>query len=332
MLRLLIALRLLADDPVALDWRAPAHCPDAAAVLDELASLTALDGEARVRVTGNTREVGGRFELALRITTTSMSLRRRLTADRCETLGQAAALLIAIALDPLEVASQVAAVSATPQLRPLAEDLPLAIVGPEAVPVPTPRVVVPVRVMPPVRRVRTQGLLRVEGAIDAGATPRVAADVVGVVGLLRPRVRVELHGLYTVRQALQLGGTQVGSLARWAVGARGCGRVVQRRLEVPLCAGIEAGQFLGSGGGITVDRQSPRPPWLALLAGLGLIWSPHPRVGLGVRAELVLAPIRAGFRVGEQVVHTVDPAGVRVGFGIEVRLGDGTGPGRPQPR
>ena len=65
-----------------------------------------------MRVTARTRRLGARFELDLRIT--SMSLRRRLAADACETLGEAAALLIAIAIaiaiDPLEVAAQVASV------------------------------------------------------------------------------------------------------------------------------------------------------------------------------------------------------------------------------
>ena len=67
-----------------------------------------------MRVTARTRRLGARFELDLRIT--SMSRRRRLAADACETLGEAAALLIAIAiaiaLDPLEVAAQVASVPA----------------------------------------------------------------------------------------------------------------------------------------------------------------------------------------------------------------------------
>ena len=65
-----------------------------------------------MRVTARTRRLGACFELDLRIT--SMSLRRRLAADACETLGEAAALLIAIAIaiaiDPLEVAAQVASV------------------------------------------------------------------------------------------------------------------------------------------------------------------------------------------------------------------------------
>lgn len=335
MLRLLVALQLLADGPVALDWRAPDGCPDREAVLAELSELAELDQlevASRVRVTGVTRQVGPRFELDLRITTASMSLRRRLGADGCDTLAGAAALLIAIALDPLEVASQVGTVSATPQPRWPAADVPLAIVGPaspvaSSVPSPVVRAVAP-----PGPRARTQGLLRLEGAIDAGATPGIAGDLGGAAGLLRGWLRLELHGLYTLARPLQLGGAEVGTLARWAVGARVCARLVQGRLEIPLCGGLEGGQLLASGAGITVQRQRARPPWLGLLAGLGLIWSPHPRVGLGVRADLVLAPLRARFSVGDQLVHTVEAAGVRVGLGVEVRLGDGSGRGRPQPR
>jgi len=342
MLRL-VALALGMEGPVALDWRAPAGCPDGQAVLGELAALTEL-GEGpqpRVRVTGSTREVDGRYVLDLQLRTASMSLRRRLAAVDCATLAQAAALLIAIAIDPLEVAAQVGSIEAEPQLRWPGDDLPLALAWPE-------RAVerVPLRVMVPepeerAPRMRVAGLVRVDGAVDAGATPGVAADLAGVVGLLRGRLRLEVHGLYTVPRAIHRGDVAVGTLARWAVGVRGCWRLVQGRLEIPLCGGLEAGQWLAHGAGITVQRQSARPVWLGLLAGLGLIWSPHPRVGLGARAELVVAPLRARFSVGDEVVHTVDPVGLRVSLGAELRFGpggrsfaarDGTAAVRPLPR
>lgn len=343
---LTLALQLLAEGPVALEWRAPPTCPDGQVLLRELGALTEAgelaDGpRVRVRVTATARQVGDRHQLDLQIRTPSMSLRRRLEADACATLVQAAALLIAIAIDPLEVASQVSAASATPQLRLPADELPLAVTAPEPPPAPSPpRSTAPVRPRP-TPRLRVAGLVRLEGALDAGATPGVAGDVAGAVGLLRGRLRLELHGLYTAPRAIDRGPAAVATLARWAVGARGCGRVVQGRLEIPLCLGVEAGQWLAAGAGITVGRQQARPPWLGLLAGPGLVWSPHPRVGLGARAELVVAPLRARFTVGEELVYTVDPAGLRVSAGVELRFGPGgrsfaardrSGAVRPLPR
>lgn len=324
---LVVALRVLADDPVALDWRGPEACPGPAAVLGSLEALAQRDEHAaarpRVRVVGVTREVGGRFELDLRIHTASMSLRRRLRADACETLADAAALLIAIALDPLEVAAQVAVEAADPVSRLPVDDVPLAVAAPpEAVVVAPPRPR-PAAVVRPPASPRIVGLVRVEGGIDVGATPGLAGAVGGAAGLLARRVRVEAYGLYTRPRPLQLDEQKVGEVARWALGARGCARVVQGALEIPLCGALEGGQFLASGTGATLRPQSARPRWFAAAIGLGLMWSPRPRVGVGGRVELVVPLARARFAVDDRVAHTVQAAGVRVGLGLEIRLGPG---------
>lgn len=336
------ALALLAEGPVTLDWRAPEECPDREVVLAGLAGLVEVTADAaprtRVRATAVTRRIGERYQLDLRIQTTSVTLRRRLVTEDCNTLAEATALLVAIVLDPLEVTAQVSSEAAEPLSRLPADDLPLAVVMPAAPPAaPILPAALPVKAAPvavPVRR--TTLLMRVDAAIDAGATPGVAGDVGGALGLLRRRLRLELQGLYTVPRGLHVGTQQVGRLARWALGFRACGRIVQRRLEVPLCVGLEGGQFLATGAGITVRPLDARPPWLAGLAGLGLIWSPVPRLGLGARADLVVAPFRAPFTVGGQVVHTPEVVGVRVGLGAELRFGfdrrDGTASVRPQPR
>jgi hypothetical protein len=331
----LVLLALLGGGPVELDWRAPAGCPDADAVAAELAALADLGHAApRVKVRGVTRAVGERHELDLRIETRSMTLRRRLVADGCATLAGAAALLIAIALDPLELAEQVAAPPAAPWPRLPADELPLAVPADERPPAPPPAAPPPERPLaepaPPLA-----ALLRLEAAVDAGTTPTVAGDLALALGLLRRRLRVELLARYTLPRPLRLDDREVGTAARWAAGARGCGRILQGALEVPLCAGLEAGQLLARGAGVTVDPRAARPAWLAALFGLGVLWSPHPRVAVSARAELVLALLRAGFTVSGRLVHTVEPAGVRVSFGVELRLGPGArrdGTGRVRPR
>ncbi len=337
------ALALLAEGPVTLDWRAPEECPDREVVLAGLAGLVEVTADAaprtRVRATAVTRRVGEDYQLDLRIQTTSVALRRRLVTEDCNTLAEATALLVAIVLDPLEVTAQVSSEAAEPLSRLPADDLPLAVVMPAAPPAAPILLAAPLDKAVPVKAVsvrRTTPLVRIDAAIDAGATPGVTGDVGGALGLLRRRLRLELQGLYTVPRALHVGTQQVGRLARWALGFRVCGRIVQRRLEVPLCVGLEGGQFLAAGAGITVRPLDARPPWLAGLAGLGLIWSPVPRLGLGARADLVVAPFRAPFTVGGQVVHTPEVVGVRVGLGAELRFGfdrrDGTASVRPQPR
>lgn len=321
MLTPLAALALLAEG-VTMDWRAPPECPGRDVVLAGLAGLVGETSAAPLDVSATTRRVGDRYELMLRIRTGAGSLRRRLVTDDCATLAEATALLVAIVLDPLEVTEVVTTPAASPTSRAPAEDVPWAAPVPEAPtpapappPAPTPR---PAPAPPPEG---LQPLVRVDLGIDAGATQGVSYDLGGALGLLRRRLRVEVVGLYMLPRPLVLGEQQVGRIARWSLGARACGRVRQRRLELPLCVGVEGGQYLAVGAGITVMAREARPPWFALLAGLGLIWSPHPRVGLGGRAELVVAPFRAQFSVGGELVHSAQPLGVRVGLGVEVRVG-----------
>ncbi|MBZ5711545.1 hypothetical protein [Nannocystis pusilla] len=349
------ALLLLAvAGPPAIEWRAPEGCPTRADVLDALAALTRPPDLEGVRVRGVVRRVGGRYELRLDIHTRRLTQRRVERADACDSLDGAAALIIAIAIDPLEFAGSLA--PAPPAPEPESEPAPPVPAPPVDVPGPPPELVEPEPVPgpapdepakadpdrpwpptpAPVARPRhTSVFVRVDGGIDAGATQTVAGDVGGALGVLHRRLRIEAVGLYMPPRPLTFRGDRVGVVARWALGVRGCVRFVRSVLEIPLCLGLEGGQFLAVGDGITVDPRSARPPWFAILLGLGLVWSPHPRVGLGLRSEFVVAPLRAPFTVSDQLVHITQPVGVRVGGGLEIRFGpgarrDGSTPARPR--
>ncbi|MFY0532632.1 hypothetical protein [Nannocystis pusilla] len=139
-------------------------------------------------------------------------------------------------------------------------------------------------------------------------------------------------GHYMPARPLTFEDARVGVVARWALGVRGCGRFLPGSLEIPVCLGLEGGQLLAEGAGITVDRRQARPPWFAVLLGLGLVWSPHPRIGLGVRTDFVIAPLRAQFTVSDELVFITQPVGVRFGGGLEIRLGPARGvTDRPRP-
>lgn len=354
--------------PPALEWRAPDGCPTASDVLQSLAVLAGHAELEQVRARGVIRRSGGQYELRLDVHTGRLSQRRSLRADTCDTLGEAAALLIAIVIDPVEVAAQLAVEPAPRRPREIAPEVPVAVEVPERVPEPALPPAPPRRAKtreplfvrridpppqePPARD--TRFIVRVEGAFDAGAFRPSTGDLVGLVGILHQQLRVELQGLYTPPRALVSGG-QRGTIARWALGARLCGRFVRSVFEASLCGGLEGGQFRPTGAVTIVARQTnptpaaqSAPEWFAALLGLGVVWSPHPRVGLGVRTEFVLAPLRRNIYVGYADVP-VDPGeeigpafyteamGVRVSGGFEVRFGpgarrDGSARSRPQSR
>ncbi|MDC0675152.1 hypothetical protein [Nannocystis radixulma] len=345
-------LLLSVAGPPAIEWRAPEGCPTRADVLDALAALTRPPDLEGVRVRGVVRRVSGRYELRLDIHTRRLTQRRVERADACDSLDGAAALIIAIAIDPLEFASSLAPTPPEPEPEPVppvpappvdVPGPPPEVADPEPVPEPAPKEPAkadpdpprPPAPKPATRRPPVSVLVRVDGAIDAGATPTIGGDVGGAVGVLHRWLRIEAVGLYLPPRPLNFDGARVGMIARWALGVRACGRFVRNVLEIPLCLGIEGGRFHAFGTGITVDPKDARPPWLGLLLGVGLVWSPHPRVGLGVRTEFVVAPLRAQFTVSDQPVHITQPVGVRFAGGLEIRFGpgarrDGSTPARPR--
>jgi hypothetical protein len=350
--------------PPALEWRAPDGCPTAADVQQSLGALAGHADLEHVRARGVIRRVGAQYELRLEVHTARVHQSRSLRADACGTLGEAAALLIAIVVDPVEVAAQLATEPPTANPRELDPEAPLAVITPEIAPPasepPTaPSEPSPPPVRPPAatapraapstpsstaplrarRRARDISLfVRPEAALDAFAAPSITVDAVGALGLLLPRLRLELHGMYSAARPIVFNGERYGTLARWAVGARACGRLVRSVLEVPLCAGLEGRRLLLSDPHITITDKDPSLSWLTMLVGLGVVWSPHPRVGIGARTEFVVAPWRASFfnEDQEQIDYT-QPLNIRFALGVEVRFGpgarrDGSAANRPQSK
>jgi hypothetical protein len=363
--------------------------PDRRDVQNSLRALAAHTDLEHVRARGTIRRRGSQYELRLDVSTGRLRQRRSLRTDACGTLGEAAALLIAISIDPLEVAEHIAVEPRRANPRAIADDATLAVVvparsaresAPSATPEPAPerapapptatlpastRESAPPSTAPPTStresaptrtserapdrsrpsaraKARTVGLfVRPEVALNAGVAPSPTADLGGALGVLLPRLRLEVHGVYSVPRPLDYDGRRVATLARWAVGARVCGRVVRSVLEVPLCAGFEGRQFLTRP---TIELTDSGPSWLSMLVGLGVVWSPHPRVGIGARTEFVIAPYRVKFdpdRVlpvpESQPVPVTELLNLRFGVGVEVRFGpaarrDGTAARRPPSR
>ena len=75
----------------------------------------------------------------------------------------------------------------------------------------------------------------------------------------------------------------------FAAGLRGCGVPRLRRLEVPVCGGLEAGLVRGRGvGAALASSATDNLPWLALTAGPGLTWAVRPRLALSLALDLVI--------------------------------------------
>ncbi|WP_434427024.1 hypothetical protein [Nannocystis pusilla] len=114
-----------AAPPVDLTWQAPGECPDGDAVLHMVAGLlrqpTGDDAPGRAVARGLVTRVGATWELRLVLRGRGSDYRRTVRAESCPLLARAAALLIAIHLDPLAVTRSLPAAAVVPPAPP---DLP----------------------------------------------------------------------------------------------------------------------------------------------------------------------------------------------------------------
>jgi hypothetical protein len=326
-----------AADAVALTWQAPAVCPDVAAVRRALVGYlgegASVEAGAAVRAEARVTHGGGTYRLVLRTETASGASVRETSAVDCDVLVDATAVIVAIAVDP---STMLARGDAAPRpIEPQAtEPLPVepTPVAPLAVeptePTATPTEVAPTADVAPepvaVVEPRVRFGMRVAGGIDFGVLPGLAGGLRLAGAALGRRFRAELRGDYWFPRTARVADGIGARVSLWSLGAHGCwvGRVDRASLELPLCAGLEAGAMHGDPVGDRIaSPTSGRQPWLAADGSAGLSWSPIRALALFVQAELVVPIVRAGFRIGEDtVLHVARPVAGRGLLGLEARF------------
>lgn len=336
---LALAAVLLAEPAAGLrlDWQAPAGCPDGAALRARVVTLVGAEAAAQARLAARAvvRPQAGRWALELDLLRPGGQDRRTLADADCHALGEAAALVIAVAIDPQ------AGLGA-----PVLEDRPQDPPGPDAELVPTP----PGGGDPPgaapdgaVPGDRSSGAVAVAWDRPApvadeadpvaadGADPAVAARAPAAgrrlqlglrlgVGLGFARVlpgphaaldlglglegrgwRAELAGSFVPPvRGVAASDPGIGGVFRLGAGElRGCGMPGPRArpLVFPLCVGLQLGAMHGRGDGPGLPvQQAARALWAATRLGAALRWRPRGgRVGLWIGVDAIVALTRPGF-------------------------------------
>lgn len=318
-LALVLGARSAGAAPPPIEWDAPPGCPTQAEV--ESLAATMLAGSLRAAPAGLSLRfsvrVGSDGRWVLRGTSSGPGGpgERTLTAVDCELLGEAAALLVALAVDP-SLAAEVPqedggfppeeppapAEGLVPPAPPAVEP-PVAGVEPgpvapetgvnEQVPEDMPR-----QPAPPIRRV--WGELGVAAGLGLGALPRAAA-LLRLHGGVRVRwfrggVRVSA---WLPREAPAPDRPEVGGRFWLAsAGIYGCGVVWSgRRVTLPLCAAIDAGVVSGEGVGALQVARRARAPWAAASAGPTVLVRVHSRVAVLAAVEGLAVLARPRFEV-----------------------------------
>lgn len=162
--------------------------------------------------------------------------------------------------------------------------------------------------------------LRALGGGGFGPTNAGYATLAGSVALLGERWRVAVDGRWFVPRSVSQASEVGGRFDAWLLGAVGCFVPHPGKIELPLCAGVEAGQLRAEGLPSLAVVEQAAIPHVALRLTPGIAWAPIERLAIGFDLELTAALTRGEFVVDTTVVQRVTPVGVRGLLGLELRL------------
>ncbi len=338
---------------MAVTWTAPPECPDEGAVRANVAQLLAgspATGEARAVV--NPRGDGWQVVVSMN------GGERRLEASSCRALADAAALIIAMGVDPARVVAnrgardaghvEVDAAAPLPPPAPLDAGTPPSIdAAPfDAAPAPAPVTSPPPAparepthpapeppASPPVPRFVA---VSVAGALDVGALPSPAGGAsLGVAWAPWP-LRLELSGAYFPSSTAAVG-TPSGVFAPHvqfsllAAAFRACYGAELGRFELGPCGGIEGGLLLANPQGFSAiagaagSPISSSSPLLAFEAGAFAAWRFLPDWAIFLHGGALFQTLRPAFQVSADQASTntvfqPGPATGRASAGVELRF------------
>lgn len=319
--------------PAAISWDAPPACPgpDAltAAIVQRLGRPLA---DAEVQLSGIVVQhaAAPRWRLRLALTANRRSQTRTLTAERCASLVDATALLVALTLTRRDA----------PSAEPLKEDAPAPAPAASVAPVPAPEPVLPefgdelaapapaapVDPVAPASAPAPRGpgvALRLQGGPEYGALPGLTVTAALAVGLLWRRMRLELQGLYLAPRSERRDASEV-KVSLFSGAALVCGRPGRGSVELPVCGGLEVGGARGVARG--PGARSGTHVWLAGVASAGVAWHVRPRLSLTLALQGLVHLYVPRFELADpgpaETLFRPAPVSGRLLFGLELRLGD----------
>lgn len=309
--------------PAALEiaWAAPEECPDQAALRERVLSLADLAdaGEGTLFVDGVIEASDGAFELRLRTSLGDLEDERAIRDSDCDALVEAAALFVAVSVDPSSEVQPEAPLDPdpappmqrTPESESKSEPIPVAARVP-----PAPAVEV---VPPRPRRVAWKpdaAFVGVAPQVEFGALPGLSGGPRLSLGLQWKRASVGVYGFYGAprRTDVILGASGLAQIG--AAGLLGCGNPLSGDLRLPLCAVIE-------GGGIRVASRGLEPPnrvlspWTAAGARVGLEqgWG---RVGVFSSAEALVPVVGTEVFLGDASSFKTAAVSLRLMLGLKI--------------
>jgi hypothetical protein len=336
---------------ISLRYSAPEGCPAAADVIKEVDRLLgdrAAPSAAPIEVSARvSQEDGGGYRLRLEATRDGTPRVRELRGPTCAAVTDAAAVILALMIDPSAVASAPEEAPKAAQSEPektaqgdpprtapgeVAANPPVSPSAPTPS-APTPSAPAPAASSAPpsnapagaASRARAPGVSLGLGAwagADIGSIAPLSAGF-GLVGTLfyGPQ-RFDLGlGVWPERSSTLADRPSAGGdVSLTALSAGTCRAIPAGPISLAPCGSLEIGRLSAAGFGV------PRPgsgaaPWVALKAGGMAAWEPWDSVWVTLRLEAVVPFIRPRFILEDVgAVHQPSAVAGRAAAGLEVRF------------
>jgi len=303
---------------VPLRWEAPAGCPEASQVQAWVDALVEPSASGRAR--GEVVATAGRFRLTLEIMTPSGTIERDLEALQCEPLARAAAVVVAVAVDPIEAEARASVPQ--PPLLAVTAAAPTAAARPSPAE-PRRSTISAAAPDPPAgsRRWRPRSLmLGAEGGAGAGLLPGAHATAQAWAGLSWRRLEAQAMAMHRFGRLVEQPSGGGASISATTAGVALGPVMHERRWSLRLLAALEAGAMVADGRGLRNPRTAVSP-WLGVGLRPGVAWSPVAWLALRGEIGLTASILRPRFTIaGGPLIHQTSLLEARIGLGLEFRI------------
>jgi len=317
------------SDPFALTWQAPESCPERAELRRQVETFLGQSLEVRrtqqLKIDALVQEdASAGFVATVSVATPTAGYERRIDHQDCARLTEAAALVIALAIDPERVRAQQAEAAPeneadAPVRATAAPPAPASSPAPaasEAQPAPAPRAATAAAATAPLAPTEPNPVLIYAGArglLDVGTLPRAGFGVGAIFGVGVGSFRLELSGAYWLPVDESVPGHAPAKVEiRLATGGLlGCYVWAPGAWDLATCVGAEVGDYRGRGINLE-DEVTQHQLWSAAIVDLRLARALTPWLGIvgGFEPGLTLTRPRFGVTQGDDTIQVAQPGPV----------------------
>lgn len=304
--------------PFHLRWSGPINCPDEAQVARDtqrlLGGSTAAPRDAPIEADAQVTGAAGGFELVLRVGSTEQTRTRKLAAPSCDELARAAALVVALAVDPSLSLAEADQPKSSQSAPGLTCPEPATVVSPPICPV-CASCTSPPAIPKPNADATWRSALVAGTSVAYGELPQLLPRPNLGLAYRADAFWFELSAGAAFASSRRLSGGRVATFSQWYAAPRFCVQSELGWARVGGCAVAELGSVRASGFGVEFPK-TQRDWWVAPGVGLQLSRRMTSGAELFLGADALLAAVRPRFELALQPLfrpHLIIPA-LRLGL------------------